>query len=62
MSENTVVHMGENSPEYVAYRLMMNVLDLEYREGAPRRTRSDFLNTYAECLYAVRGFRKFTRE
>ena len=52
MSEQTVVHIGENSPEYVAY-LLMNALLAE--NLSPRESRKAFLDLYAECLSAVRN-------
>ena len=60
MADSTVVHLGENSPEKIAYTLMVDVFNAEYREGN-RRTRQEILDTYAECLVAVRGFRKWQK-
>jgi hypothetical protein len=60
---NTVVHIGENSPEHVAHRLMQEVASLEGKllyGGKPNSAdRKWLLDTYAECLRAARGFRKF---
>ena len=67
MAEQAVVHIGENSPKRVAYRLMENIASVEgklfYQEratGADQRSadRQWILDTYADCLRAVRGFRK----
>ncbi len=53
MAEEVVVHIGENSPEQVAYVMMRNVLFSI--EGLEWETmdRKKFLDTYAECLMAV---------
>ncbi|MEQ8902388.1 MAG: hypothetical protein RID11_03800 [Roseovarius sp.] len=62
MSDNTVVHIGENSPEHVAFNLMKEIASVEGRElyshGSNPANRKWVLDTYAECLKAVRGFRK----
>lgn len=62
MSEMAVVHIGENSPEYVAFRLMQEVLQVENKllhpsEESPQKvaSRKLILDTYAECLNAVRN-------
>ena len=62
MAEQTVVHIGENSPEYVAYRLMSDVAHVEnkvlFANPTGSSTSADrewILNTYAECLRAVKG-------
>ncbi len=61
-----VVHMGENSPEYVAYRLLQNVAAVERKvfhsspgERNEIADRKWILDTYAECLYATKGGRNF---
>lgn len=51
MAENTVVHIGENSPEQIAYKLWTE-LNTFGRPANP--TRKWFLDVYAECLRAVR--------
>jgi len=48
---DTIVHMGQNSPEYVAYRLFQ---DVRIVEEPPKATKKWILDTYAECLNAVR--------
>lgn len=59
----TTVKIGENTPEHVALRLMEIVARLEQRElwktsdSKNPADRAWVLNTYAECLLAVRGFR-----
>jgi hypothetical protein len=50
-SDNTVVHIGENSPEQVAYKLMHDVFA---HENHQKLTREIILDTYAECLRTVR--------
>ncbi len=62
MDEQTVVHIGENSPEHVAYRLMQDVLTVENKEvigrdpsgGREIATRKEILDIYAECLHTIR--------
>ena len=56
-----VIHIAENTPEQVAYRLMVGIAAAENK---PNRNVGDnvyvvadrkwLLNTYAECLKAVR--------
>jgi len=55
-----IVHVGENSPEYVAFRLMEKIATSEGRVFSDRPTgtqqtadRTWNLNTYQECLSAV---------
>jgi hypothetical protein len=55
MADDTVVHIGENSPEKVAFDLMVAVLNAERAE----RSRKTMLDTYAECLWAVKGHRPY---
>lgn len=66
MSEASIVHYGEGSPEAIAYKLMLDVMKLENRAiptvgvAPPAHTPADryyLLNTYHECLMAVRGKR-----
>jgi hypothetical protein len=65
MSEAPMVHIGEGSPEQIAYRLMLDVMKVENRiiatsASAGPHTPADrhyLLNTYHECLMAVRGKR-----
>jgi hypothetical protein len=61
MSENAPEHPTDESPESVAYRLMLLVADLENRtlHGNPAKDRVNadrqwILDTYAECLRAIR--------
>ena len=64
MSDTPVVHIGENSPEQIAYRLMLDIVRvedklLEKSEKNPGKTadRKWILDTYAECIRTVRGDR-----
>jgi hypothetical protein len=50
MADAPVVHIGENSPEYVAFMLMDRV---NAAEKHPTQTRRQILDLYAECLLAV---------
>ena len=59
-----VVHVAENSPEHVAYRLLMIIASNEKKSlhgsmGSPATAdRKWLLDTYAECLAAVSGKRR----
>jgi hypothetical protein len=66
MTEAPVLHLGgEGSPEQIAYKLMLDVMKVENRTisssaAAGPYTPADrhyLLNTYHECLMAVRGKR-----
>lgn len=66
MSDNTILHFGENSPEKIAYVLLQEIANIEGQSTSPWPTdgfqttnRKWLLDTYAECLKAVRGFRSF---
>ncbi len=59
MADSTAVHLGENSPEYIAYRLMQDVMRSEKRQNyedskGTLADRKYLLDTYAECVMAVR--------
>ena len=59
MAEGTVVHIGENSPEYVAYRLMEAIAMAEKktlpgRGGSQDPDRAWLLRTYAQCVQVVK--------
>jgi hypothetical protein len=51
---NTTVHIGENSPEQVAFKLLEQIAA---HENWHMPDRKKILDTYAECLRAVRGNR-----
>jgi len=62
MAENAlVVHAGENSPEQIAYKLLLTIAENEkkplHSTGTAPTTadRKWLLDTYAECLLAVRN-------
>lgn len=59
MTEQAFVHMVENSPEHVAYQLMKDILDVEgnvFAAGHQNSVdRKQILDTFAECLMAVRN-------
>ena len=61
MADAPVVHIGENSPEQVAFKLMEVIAAAEkvgLVAGLPNRSmiadRNWILDTYAECLQTVR--------
>lgn len=59
MADAPVVHIGENSPEYIAYKLFLNIAQVEKRTlnpaiGAANSADREFiLRTYAQCLRTV---------
>lgn len=63
LADNTVVHIGENSPERVAFQLLHVVAAVEnivlhsgnLGEDQKRADRAYILRTYKECLSVVRG-------
>ena len=64
MAEEAVVHIGENSPEYIAYLLMTKIATVEakvfHTNPGSEKTVADrnwILNTYTECLEAALGTR-----
>ena len=64
MSDAKVVNAGENTPEHIAYKLLtdvMNVEDMSYwgANGKKRVDRKYLLDTYSECLDAVKGRRTY---
>lgn len=54
MADAPVVHIGENSPEHVAYHLTRDVLLVIERKRMEQLSRKEYLDTYAECLNAVK--------
>ncbi len=66
MADLPVSRAVENTPEYIAYLLMERVADLEgvalSREGKDKlASRKWLLDTYAECLDAARGARRYAK-
>lgn len=64
MTDAPIVHIGENSPEEVAYKLMINVAIAEGKDTNNMRgftyvlksaDRKWLLDTYAECLSTVKN-------
>ena len=59
MADNAVVHIGENSPENIAFKMMNLIAAVENREpyghGDSPMTREWILKTYAQCRKAVSG-------
>jgi hypothetical protein len=63
--KTSVVHIGENSPEHVAYRLLQDVMSIERKaaqqgdlaSGWTTADRKWLLDSYSECLQAVNGMR-----
>ena len=63
MPDAPEIHLGENSPEHVAYKLFLNIAAVEGKllhqasERSPQNVanRKWILDTYAECLTAVRN-------
>ncbi len=56
----TIVHIDENSPEQVAFRLMERVAGAENKNLTGSNKNADrawILDTYAECFQAVVGER-----
>jgi hypothetical protein len=50
MADVPVVHMGENSPEQIAFKLMEQIA---IAEDGLKGGRKGILDTYAECLMTV---------
>jgi hypothetical protein len=53
MSDNVTVQ-GENTPEFIAYRLMDRIFSSEGK-GTSSLTRKEILTTYAQCVATVRS-------
>jgi hypothetical protein len=56
MANETVVHIGENSAEHVAWKLYHDVMAAEGK-NIRENTRKYLLDTYAECLIATKNLR-----
>ena len=58
MADSAVVHIGENSPEQVAYKLMQHIASVEGKEfytlNGKQADREWILRTYMQCLRAPR--------
>lgn len=62
MADNNVVHIGENSPQQVAYKLMQDIMHAEKRSissegnnGWQRTDRAYMLKLYYDCARATSG-------
>lgn len=62
MADQPVVHIGENSPEKIAFTLMREIASCEGvtfsqrpSDGRRAATREWILNTYAQCRRATKG-------
>jgi len=58
MADAPVVHIGQNSPEEVAYKLAHRILVEEKKPF----TRAYLLDLFAECFDAVRGGRNWKQK
>lgn len=57
MKDTSVLHIGENSPEQVAYKLMRDIGQAEgyfLVHASPKPSREWLIKTYCACLTAVR--------
>ena len=66
MVDSSVLQIGENSPEHVAYRLMERIADVEgvsLSKSCKEKpaTRKWILDAYAESLDAVRANRRYNK-
>jgi hypothetical protein len=69
MADASDVRIGENSAEQITYRLLLAIAAAENKTvwmgpssaKNPAVDRKWLLDTYAECLDAVRGHRKYKR-
>ena len=70
MADKPVVHIGESSPEKIAYTLLHDVMTAEKKTlvmhrqegGITQADRKYLLDTYAECLAAAQGRRHFEHD
>jgi hypothetical protein len=58
MAEQAVVHIGENSPEQVAFKLTEVILTRVEKKPWADLTREEVLDTYSACLDTVKGYRR----
>ena len=57
MTSTSILHIGENSPEQVAYKLMRDIGQAEgyfLVHSSPKPSREWMIKTYCACLNAVR--------
>lgn len=55
MADQTVVHIGENSPEYVAYRMARDIITHIDNKKLSQISREEYLKTYWQCWRTVKG-------
>lgn len=58
MTSTSALHISENSPEQVAYKLMRDIGQAEgffLVHSSPKPSREWLIKTYCACLHAVRG-------
>ncbi len=58
MTSTSVLHVGENSPEQVAYKLMRDIGQAEgffLNQPSRKPSREWLIKTYCACLLAVRA-------
>lgn len=62
MADEPVVHIGENSPEQIAWRMLETIARVEgmslYKspsQGEKKADRLWILQTFAECMFAVKS-------
>ena len=53
MADEPIVHIGENSPEQVAYKMMRDILTSIEGRSLRDTTRAEYLQTYLQCRNAV---------
>jgi hypothetical protein len=65
LADNPTMHIGENSPEHVAFRMMLLIADVEKREpyghGEHHMDREWILRTYDQCRDVVKGVGSVTK-
>jgi hypothetical protein len=65
VTDQPALQIGENSPEFIAYRLMEQIAEVEgvslHKDGAKPATRKWILDTYAESLDAVKAHRRYAK-
>ena len=57
MAGTSIIHIAENTPEHVAYKMMRDVFLVE-NKTFDDLTRDEYLDMFDECLEAVKGFHK----
>jgi hypothetical protein len=60
VAEAAEVHLGENSPEGVAFKLLYEIAEAEgmqmrHADGSKKPDRQWILDIYAECIMAVKA-------